>query len=426
MGQTDKIIIGVTVGVAVGIILSCCAFFASRFCRKRAPPSLSSRELNTPSLPIRENGFDSSIDSSASLSIHYDPEDVPNKSNYWGQRKHQERDLFSSFSGIPRYLYKDIQKATQNFTTILGQGSFGPVYKAVLPTGAVVAVKVLANKSKQGEKEFQTEVVLLSRLHHRNLVNLLGYCVDKGQLILVYEFMSNGSLASLLYGDGPRILNWDERLQIALDVSHGIEYLHDGASPSVVHRDLKSANILLDRMMRAKVADFGLSKEEMFDGRKSGLKGTYGYMDPSYMSTSKFTKQSDIYSFGIILFELITAINPQQGLMEYINLAVIGGGDGRDEWDEIVDKKLIGNSNIEEIRLLANIGHRCLHKNPSKRPAISDITQAISRIRQHHNAREQNTSISENDPSGVFSRIAQQQIELSSLANITDFPLHQE
>nr|AIA96098.1 Pkinase_Tyr/Pkinase [uncultured bacterium] len=115
--------------------------------------------------------------------------------------------------------------------------------------------------------------------------------------MLVYEFMSNGSLANLLYGDGPHILSWEERLQIALDVSHGIEYLHEGAVPPVIHRDLKSANILLDKSMRAKVADFGLSKEEVYDGRKSGLKGTYGYMDPDYMSTCKFTKKSDIYSF---------------------------------------------------------------------------------------------------------------------------------
>lgn len=106
MEQTNKIIIGITVGVAVGIVLSCCAFFAVRFCRKRAPPSLSSRELNTSSLPIRANGIDSSIDSSASLSIGYDLEDVLNRNKYWGQRKHQEKDLFSSFSGIPRYLHK--------------------------------------------------------------------------------------------------------------------------------------------------------------------------------------------------------------------------------------------------------------------------------------------------------------------------------
>lgn len=429
MAQTDKIIIGVTVGVAVGIVLSCCTFFAVKFCRNRDSPGQSSRELRTSSLPIRANVIDSSIDSSASHStfdIEPGLQHVPNKSNYWGRKKHPERDLFSSHSGIPRYLYKDIQKATQNFTTVLGQGSFGPVYKAILPTGGVAAVKVLANKSKQGEKEFQTEVVLLSRLHHRNLVNLLGYCVDKGQLILVYEFLSNGSLASVLYDAGPRVLNWEERLQIALDVSHGIEYLHDGASPSVVHRDLKSANILLDSMMRAKVADFGLSKEDMFDGRKSGLKGTYGYMDPSYMSTSKFTKQSDVYSFGIILFELITAINPQQGLIEYINLAAIGGADGRAEWDEIVDKKLMGNNSADQIGLLANIAHRCLHKNPSRRPAISEVTQAISRIRQRRIVREHTMSISENDSSDVFNRIALQQVELRSLASIKEVPLHLE
>ncbi|KAK8968939.1 putative leucine-rich repeat receptor-like serine/threonine-protein kinase [Platanthera guangdongensis] len=424
MPQTEKIIIGVTVGVAVGIILSCCTFFAVRFCGKREPRSESSRDLRTASLPIRANGIDSSLDSSSSFSTLENGPDLqhmPNRSNYRGLKKHTERDLFSSLSAIPRYLYKDIQKATQNFTTVLGQGSFGPVYKAILPAGEVVAVKVLANKSKQGEKEFQTEVVLLSRLHHRNLVNLLGYCVDQ-QLMLVYEFMSNGSLASLLYGSGPHILNWEERLQIALDVSHGIEYLHDGASPSVVHRDLKSANILLDSLMKAKVADFGLSKEEIFDGRKSGLKGTYGYMDPSYVSTSKFTKQSDVYSFGIILFELITAINPQQGLLEYINLAVIGGGDGRADWDEIVDKRLMGSNTAKEIRLLANIAQRCLHKNPSRRPAIADVTQAISKIGHRHSSREHTVSISENDPSGVFNRIALQQVELSSLASIKERP----
>jgi serine/threonine protein kinase len=125
-------------------------------------------------------------------------------------------------------LLRDLQKATSNFTTILGQGSFGPVYKAVMATGEVVAVKVLASDSRQGEREFQTEVALLSRLHHRNLVNLVGYCVEKGQRILIYEYMSNGSLARLLYGDNKRSLSWQERLQIAHDISHGIEYLHEG------------------------------------------------------------------------------------------------------------------------------------------------------------------------------------------------------
>jgi len=125
-----------------------------------------------------------------------------------------------------------------------------------MATGEVVAVKVLASDSRQGEREFQTEVALLSRLHHRNLVNLVGYCVEKGQRILIYEYMSNGSLARLLYGDNKRSLSWQERLQIAHDISHGIEYLHEGAVPPVIHRDLKSDNILLDHSMRAKVCKF--------------------------------------------------------------------------------------------------------------------------------------------------------------------------
>ncbi|KAG1327460.1 calcium/calmodulin-regulated receptor-like kinase 2 [Cocos nucifera] len=422
MGEpTNIIVIWIPVGVAIGILVAFCAYIATRFYRKRSHVQQQPNELPAASLPIRANGIGTSIDSSASLSVSDVLHQTGNRNTYWGQRGHQNKDLFASMSGIPRYSYKDIQKATQNFTTILGQGSFGPVYKAVMPTSEVVAVKVLAVNSRQGEREFQTEVVLLSRLHHRNLVNLVGYCVDKSQRMLVYEFMSNGNLANLLYGDGPHILSWEERLQIALDVSHGIEYLHEGAVPPVIHRDLKSANILLDKSMRAKVADFGLSKEEVFDGRKSGLKGTYGYMDPEYMSTNKFTKKSDIYSFGIILFELITAINPQQGLMEYINLAAIDS-DGKPDWDEIIDRKLVGKSNPVEVRLLADIAYRCLHKIPRKRPLMADVTQAIAKIRQRHLTREDTVASSVTDVSGILKRIELQQLELSTMTSLKEYP----
>lgn len=421
--ETNIIIIGVTVGVAIGILVASCAFIAIRLYRKRSDVVYRSREFSGATLPIRANGIDASIDSSASISVSdigHSLHLVGKANTHWNLRRHQGKDALSSLSGIPIYLFKDIQKATQNFTTILGEGSFGPVYRAVMPTNEVVAVKVLANNSKQGEREFQTEVLLLSRLHHRNLVNLLGYCVDKGQLMLIYEFMSNGSLASHLYGDGPRNLSWEERLLIALDISHGIEYLHEGAVPPVIHRDLKSANILLDKSMRAKVADFGLSKEEVFDGRKSTLKGTYGYMDPDYVSTNKYTKKSDIYSFGIILFELITAINPQQGLMDYINLAEIGGN-GKADWDEIVDNKLVGRSNPDEVRLLADIAYRCLHKSPKKRPSIADVTVAISRIERRSLSKENTMSMRRStDAYGVLKRIELQQVDMNHLASIKE------
>ncbi|XP_020090089.1 calcium/calmodulin-regulated receptor-like kinase 2 isoform X1 [Ananas comosus] len=414
--QANITIIGVTVGAVAVILIAVAVFVLIRIYKNwsRKEPSISS-------LPIRTNGANAtSIDSSVSISVSesaHDLQTTATRNTYWGRRGQHNNDLHTSASGIPRYSYKDIQKATKNFTTILGQGSFGPVYKAVMPTGGVVAVKVLASDSKQGEREFHTEVVLLSRLHHRNLVNLVGYCVDKNQRMLVYEFMSNGSLASLLYGDNPRVLSWEERLQIAHDVSHGIEYLHEGAVPPIIHRDLKSANILLDGSLRAKVADFGLSKEEVFDERKSGLKGTYGYMDPDYMSTNKFTKKSDVYSFGIILFELITTINPQQGLMEYINLAATGG-DGKANWDEIIDTNLIGESNPDEVGHLANIAHRCLHKIPKRRPSISDVTQAISRIRQRRLMKEDTLPSSRIETSGVLRRIELQQLELNNITSM--------
>ncbi|CAD5171872.1 unnamed protein product [Musa acuminata subsp. malaccensis] len=412
--QTYKIIIGVSVGIAVGILIGCGALIVIRLYKKRSYGQHQSRDLSIASVPIRVNGVNTSIDSSATLS----GSGTNSGFQYMAKRNANTKDLFASLSGIPRYSYKDIQKATKNFTTVLGQGSFGPVYKAAMPTGELVAVKVLSSNSSQGEKEFQTEVLLLSRLHHRNLVNLVGYCVDKSQRMLIYEFMTNGNLASFLYSDNPRILSWEERLQIASDVSHGIEYLHEGAIPPVIHRDLKSANILLDKSMRAKVADFGLSKEETFDDRKSGLKGTYGYMDPDYMSTSKFTKKSDIYSFGIILFELITAINPQQGLMDYINLAVIGE-DGKADWEEIVDKKLVGRSNPEEVRLLADIAYKCLHKTPRRRPSIADLTLAISSIRQRRLINSDTLpSSGSDDASRIMRRIESQQVELSNVTSL--------
>ncbi|XP_074287449.1 calcium/calmodulin-regulated receptor-like kinase 2 [Silene latifolia] len=322
----------------------------------------------------------------------------------------------TTFSGIPNYSYKDIQKATQNFTTLLGEGSFGPVYKASMPVGGVVAVKVLASSSRQGEKEFQTEVSLLGRLHHRNLVNLVGYCVEKGQYMLIYEYMSNGSLDRFIYSEEDN-LNWDERLQIALDISHGIEYLHEGAVPPVVHRDLKSANILLDQTMRAKVADFGLSKEDVFDGRKSSLKGTYGYMDPAYITTSKSSLKSDVYSLGVIFFELITAIHPQQNLMDYVNLAAMDPDGGV---DEILDKRLSGKCDPEEVKSLAKIAFRCLHKTPRKRPASGEISQAILKIKQRRLGKGVIMSCASDDLSRLMSRIESQQVELCQIVSRND------
>lgn len=420
--KSDLVIIGICVGLALGILIATLVFFGLRWYKKHDHLRRCSNERSVATHPIRINGLGTSIDFSAPVvnSVAVKASGFPQKKSRvsWWSNHSKDRFTsarFTSASGIPRYAYKDIQKATQNFTNILGQGAFGPVYKATMPSGGVAAIKVLASDSHQGEKEFQTEVSLLGRLHHRNLVNLIGYCVDKGKYMLIYEFMSNGSLSNLIYSE-ERVLNWEERLQIALDISHGIEYLHEGAVPPVIHRDLKSANILLDHFMRAKVADFGLSKEEVFDGRNSGLKGTYGYIDPAYISTNKFTMKSDIFSFGVIIFELITAIHPHQNLMEYVNLASMS----RDGVDEILDKQLVGACDIQEVRELARIGHKCLHKTPRKRPSMGEVTQALLKIKQRHLAKQDTMSFADGEFSRAVSRIEDQQVELSKLAEVKE------
>lgn len=223
--QTELAIICTSAGVVVGILLSTVVFFCLRWCKKRSDTG----DRVIANHHIQPNGHGLGLDSIATPSepVIVPLPDVAVKCSSPLWLNHHNKDRTSSVSGIPKYSYMDIQKATQNFTTILGEGSFGPVYKATMPTGGVVAVKVLASNSSQGEKEFQTEVSLLGRLHHRNLVNLVGYCVDKGQHMLVYEYMSNGSLEKLLYGEEDNLI-WEERLQICLDISHGIEYLHEG------------------------------------------------------------------------------------------------------------------------------------------------------------------------------------------------------
>ncbi|XP_064966065.1 calcium/calmodulin-regulated receptor-like kinase 1 isoform X3 [Musa acuminata AAA Group] len=385
------LIIGVTIGVVIGVLLAVGALFCIRFRKKHAQIRLSSsRRAST--IPMRVNGVDSSSvlsDSTMDQESPKHPETEADGSSFWIEGT--KRKNLVSVSGIPKYFYKDLQKATRNFTTLIGQGAFGPVYKAQMPTGETVAVKVLATNSKQGEKEFQTEVLLLGRLHHRNLVNLVGYCAEKGQHILIYVYMTNGSLASHLYSEKHEALRWDLRVNIALDVARGLEYLHDGAVPPVVHRDIKSANILLDHSMRARVADFGLSREEMVSHQASNIRGTLGYLDPEYVSSRSFTKKSDVYSFGVLLFELIAARNPQQGLMEYVELAAINA-EGRVGWEEIADPRLDGVFDVSELNDVAALAYKCINRLSKKRPSMRVVVQALSQIlktshRKHHSRR---------------------------------------
>ncbi|CAN7006269.1 hypothetical protein IGI04_009963 [Brassica rapa subsp. trilocularis] len=396
-GESFGLIVGISLGVVIGVLLAISAFFCFRYHRKTSQIVNSgggSSSRRSATLPIRENGANScNIMSDSTLGPDSPVRSSSNGRSGWLDGFSKKTSVISA-SGILEYSYRDLQKATCNFTSLIGQGAFGPVFKAQMSTGETVAVKVLATDSKQGEKEFQTEVMLLGRLHHRNLVNLVGYCAEKGQHMLIYVYMSKGSLASHLYSEKHEPLSWDLRVYIALDVARGLEYLHDGAVPPVIHRDIKSSNILLDQSMRARVADFGLSREEMVDKHAANIRGTFGYLDPEYISTRTFTKKSDVYGFGVLLFELIAARNPQQGLMEYVELAAMNAEE-KVGWEEIVDSRLDGRFDLQEVNEVAAFAYKCISRAPRKRPNMRDVVQVLTRvIKVRHSRKRQKKSAS--------------------------------
>ncbi|KAH9604936.1 hypothetical protein KSS87_003563 [Heliosperma pusillum] len=394
------LILGISIGVVIGVGLAIFTLYCLRYRKKRAHiEDSSSRRASA--IPIRSRGIDTcTVFSDSTMGAdspqHFEKHVDAMSSWFDGFRKSSA----VSRSGIPEYTYRRPEAGMGDFLLVDGgdagvggDGAFGPVYKAQMLTGEIVAVKVLATDSKQGEREFETEVKLLGRLHHRNLLNLVGYCIEKGKNILIYVYMSNGNLASHLYNEKIEPLSWDRRIHIALDVARGLEYLHDGAVPPVIHRDIKSTNILLDQSMKARVADFGLSREERVDGHVSNLKGTFGYLDPEYISSRIFTKKSDVYSYGVLFFELIAARNPHQGLMEYVELAAMNteGGSG---WEEIIDSRLNGEYDIIELNEVATLAYKCIKRAPKKRPSMRDIVQVLSRVlKSRHSRRPYGSSL---------------------------------
>ncbi|KAM2419966.1 hypothetical protein EV1_026201 [Malus domestica] len=209
-----------------------------------------------------------------------------------------------------QFTHEEVLDITKNLQTSIGKGGFGTVYHGCMKDGTQVAVKMLSASSTQGPREFQTEAELLMRIHHRNLASFIGYCDDANNLALIYEYMANGNLKNSL-SDAERSsqMTWEMRLHIAIDAAQGLEYLHHGCKPPIVHRDVKTANILLSENLEAKIADFGLSKVFASDIETqvvSTVMGTAGYLDPEYYNCQRLNEKSDVYSFGVVLLELIT------------------------------------------------------------------------------------------------------------------------
>ncbi|VAH02796.1 unnamed protein product [Triticum turgidum subsp. durum] len=274
-----------------------------------------------------------------------------------------------------------LQVATKHFDEqmVVGVGGFGKVYKAVLQDSTKVAVKRGNQKSHQGLKEFRTEIELLSGLRHRHLVSLIGYCDDQNEMILVYEYMEKGTLKSHLYGSDMPPLSWKKRVEICIGAARGLHYLHTGFAKSIIHRDVKSANILLDENLMAKVSDFGLSKTgpELDQTHVStAVKGSFGYLDPEYYRRQKLTDKSDVYSFGVVLLEVICArpvIDPTLP-RDMINLAEWAiKWQKRGELGQIVDQRIAGTIRPESLRKYGETVEKCLVDYGVDRPTMGDV-----------------------------------------------------
>lgn len=284
------------------------------------------------------------------------------------------------------YSLRELEAATRGFSgdNVIGEGGYGIVYKGVLDDGSVVAVKKLLNNKGQAEREFKVEVEAIGKVRHKNLVGLVGYCAEGSQRMLVYEYVDNGNLEQWLHGEvGPvSPLTWDIRMKIAIGTAKGLAYLHEGLEPKVVHRDVKSSNILLDKNWNAKVSDFGLAKLLGSEASyvTTRVMGTFGYVSPEYASTGMLSEGSDVYSFGVLLMELITGRCPvdyskppgEMNLVDWFK-GMVASRRG----EEVIDPLIPVPPTSRALKRVLLICLRCIDLDAHKRPKMGQIVHML-------------------------------------------------
>nr|VDD20646.1 unnamed protein product [Brassica oleracea] len=290
-----------------------------------------------------------------------------------------------------RFTYSEVIKMTNNFERVVGEGGFGVVCHGTV-NGGQVAVKLLSQSSTQGYKEFKAEVDLLLRVHHTNLVSLVGYCDEGDHLALIYEFVPNGDLRQHLTGKGGRsVVNWGIRLRIAVEAALGLEYLHIGCTPPMVHRDVKTTNILLDEHYKAKLADFGLSRSFPVGGEShvsTVVAGTPGYLDPEYYHTGRLGEKSDVYSFGIVLLEMITNQSVidrnrrNSHITKWVGSELKGGNIAN-----IMDPNLHGDYDSRSAWRALELAMSCADPTSAKRPTMSHVVIELKECLVSENSR---------------------------------------
>ncbi|CAL5390623.1 unnamed protein product [Camellia sinensis] len=289
---------------------------------------------------------------------------------------------------LPLFHFSTITKATENFAidNKLGEGGFGPVYKGMLEGGQEIAVKLLSKNSKQGADEFKNEVICIAKLQHRNLVKLLGYCIQGEERLLIYEYMRNNNLDSFIFDQSQKmLLDWPTRFHIINGIARGLLYLHQDSRVRIIHRDLKGSNILLDHDMNPKISDFGLAR--IFEGNETvantkRVVGTYGYMSPEYAIDGLFSVKSDIFSFGVLVLEVVSGQRNREFGHPSHDLNLLGHAwrlykEGKAT--ELIDVQLRNSCNLTEVLRSIHVGLLCVQQRPEDRPSTESVIWMLGR-----------------------------------------------
>ncbi|KAA8546479.1 hypothetical protein F0562_002782 [Nyssa sinensis] len=300
-----------------------------------------------------------------------------------------------SIEAVKIFTIDELKKATNDFDkiAIIGQGGFGIVYKGVLPQNKIVAIKKSTVMDQSQIKQFVNEVIVVSQINHRNVVRLLGCCLETEVPLLVYEFITNGTLFHHIHelGDLSSIPG-EIRLRIAKETAGALSYLHSAASTPIIHREVKSTNILLDDNFTAKVSDFGASKLVPLDKTQltTMVQGTLGYLDPEYCHTGQLSEKSDVYSFGVVLVELLTARQAicSDSPEKEINLATYFISSMKEnQLSRILDHQIVNEGNFEQLCEVANLAYSCLRLKGDERPTMKEVAtelEGLAKVEKHH------------------------------------------
>ncbi|CAA0833423.1 Receptor-like serine/threonine-protein kinase ALE2 [Striga hermonthica] len=368
-----RIIVVIVLSAFVLLVVACAAVAMLLKCRTARKPSNAVGPVFTSSMHKR-SGFGSMRSSSPTTSTS------PSLISA----------MPASVLSVKTFSLAELEKATERFSKnkVLGEGGFGRVYHGLMPDGTEVAVKLLTRDNQNGDREFIAEIEMLSRLHHRNLVKLIGICIEQKTRCLVYELVPNGSVESHLHGDdrskGP--LDWDARLKIALGAARGLAYLHEDSNPRVIHRDFKASNVLLEDDFTPKVSDFGLAREATEGSHhiSTRVMGTFGYVAPEYAMTGHLLVKSDVYSYGVVLLELLSGRKPvdmsqppgQENLVTWARPLLAN----REGLEQLADPTLSGSYDFDDMAKVAAIAAMCVHPEVTHRPFMGEVVQALKLI----------------------------------------------